>query len=169
MNHFNVDGTNLNIGSQSFSMTDMSKSKNSVGVVYPYDTDAEVVDSFCVSSIIDHHHKQSNYLLKHTEMRKVDKQDKDLVYDKIETAISYVIMDNTNSESIQTLIKAQQDYCENFIPKDTTEFKVLREIALEFQPLFFLDKNHISQKYSKVVYENIDNRFGDELPKYRDF
>lgn len=81
----------LSLSHQSFSGTDYGKSKDDIGIVFPYDIDSDIKNGLSASSIIDHHNDDS-HLIKHTEVRVCNKGKDKLEYEELET-IGLVIQD----------------------------------------------------------------------------
>lgn len=158
---YDIMKNEINISNQWFSSTDLCKNPKKLGVVFPYDENENIEQSYCVSSIIDHHDANEGYWIKHTEIRDVKSKEGFLVYSKLHYATAYCIMDNKKSESVESVFENLQfnlDYTESFcLNSNNKEIGIKRDIYKEFQPLFFIDKKNITSKYEKdEEYDKID-------------
>lgn len=157
---YDIMKNEINISNQWFSSTDLCKNPKKLGIVFPYDEEEHIEQSYCVSSIIDHRNINEGYWIKHTEIRDVKSREGFLVYSKLHYATAYCIMENKKSESIDSVfenIKFNLDYTESFcINSRNKDIKIKRDIYNEFQPLFFIDKNNITSKFEKEREAKID-------------
>lgn len=161
---YDNDKNLLNLFPQSFSSIDLRTTPGNLGIVFPYDVNEDIKQTYCVSSIIDHHNIDTGYLIKHTEIRGVKTENKNLVYTKIHYATAYVIMENILSNSITQTFEncIQKDYTEDFCINTTNpSIQKKKEIYQKFQPLFFIDKENIKTK--KYSYSFIGNSYEQEL------
>lgn len=142
--HYTNTNEILNLSTQSFSHTDLNLDENNLGIVYPYDNKETISLTTCVSSIIDHHNGD-NFLMKHTEVRTAGTKDNKLVYDKINQSTSLTLMGITQAQSAIRDIKF---YSENYaIRNDNTRLNAKIELYKEFEPIFFIDSNNLTQKF----------------------
>lgn len=112
------DQEEMDIHGQSFSSIDRKKDLDDKGIVYPYDENETITNGIVSSSIIDHH-DDDKHLIKHTEIRICNTNEKDdLEYQLIQASASIVLTDTEESIArdyffANNLIKTEDMYYES--------------------------------------------------------
>lgn len=126
---------------QCFSSIDLNTNIENVGVCFPFDINSEV-DSYCVSSIIDH----NNFFelpIKKTEVREAKIINGNLVYSKLNFTTCIVL--NSLSLAVSSKYGEVLSYTENY-EIDEDKIKDIKDFVLSYKPLFFIDDRNLTLK-----------------------